>query len=312
MHAGIIGPPRELLQPSLFEVRSAYRRPVRVSGSRVVAALLLPLIGACGGSTAAGPDAAVGGTLGNATPLVDAFCAAARACCAKDGRSLDPLASCEASAAASFGAAQVASGTIRVDAPVFDACVAAYQRAATSCTATEAMTACRGMFIGTLSAGASCKQVADCRRDQGPMVCEMIITTPGVNPTTGICKPAPRGAENDPCLASCPIGRDCSTGLLSGEPNPPLAFCYEQDGLFCDSDQTCKRLNPLGAACFYDEGCGTGNHCDLGCARNLTVGATCQYHNSCGPGYNCPAGTCAPVPVAVDGTCEGLPQPPYF
>ena len=285
---------------------------MRVSGSLVVAACLLPLTGACGGSTPAGPDAAVGGTLGTATPLVDAFCAAARACCAKDGRSLDPLANCEATAGTTFGAAQVAAGTIRVDGPVFDACVAAYQRAATSCTFTEVMTACPGIFIGTLSSGATCRHVADCRRDQGPMVCVMIITTPGVTPTTGTCQPALRGAENDFCLASCPIGRDCSTGVLSGSPNPPLALCHEQDGLFCDSDQTCKPLNPLGAACFYDEGCGTGNYCLPGCERILTAGAACQYDNSCGPGYTCLAGACAPAPLAIDGSCEGSPQPPIF
>jgi hypothetical protein len=289
---------------------------VRVSGSLVfvagLAACLLPLTGSCGGSTHANPDAAVGGTIGTATPLVDAFCAAARACCAKDGRPVDPLASCEERAGATFGAAQVSAGTIRVDGPALDACVAAYQRAATSCTFTEVMTACRGIFIGTLSSGAACTQVADCRRDQGPMVCVMIQTSSGVTPTTGTCKPAMRGAENDPCLRSCPIGRDCSTGLLSGFPNPPLALCHEQDGLFCDSDQTCKPLKPLGADCFYDEGCGTGNYCLPGCERILTVGAACQYNRSCGPGYTCAAGACAPGPLAIDGSCEGYPQPPTF
>jgi hypothetical protein len=291
---------------------SDYARAVRVSGVLVFAACLPVLTGACGGSKPPDSDAGVGGMIGSAAPLVDAFCAAARACCAQAGRSLDTLARCEQSAGASYGAAEVADGAIRVDGPAFDACVAAYQRAATSCAFTEVMTACRGIYIGTLSSGDACKQVADCRRDKGPMICEMIITTPGVNPTTGICKLAPRGKENDPCIGSCPIGGDCSIGLLSGEPNPPLALCHEQDGLFCDSDQTCHRLNPLGAACFYDWGCGTGNYCDQGCARILAAGAACQYNNSCGPGYTCAAGACAPAPLATDGTCEGLPQHPMF
>lgn len=286
---------------------------MRVLGSLVVAACLPSLAGSCGGSNNANPDASVGGMIGTATPLVDAFCAAARACCAKDGRPLEPLANCEQNAGATFGAAQVSAGTIRVDGAAFDACVAAYQRAATSCTFTEVMTACRGIFIGTLSSGATCTQVADCRRDQRPMVCVLIQTTSGVTPTTGTCQPAPRGAENDACLASCPIGRDCSIGLLSGMPNPPLALCYEQEGLFCDSDQTCKPLKPLGAAeCFYDEGCGTGNYCLPGCERLLTVGAACQYDRSCGPGYTCAAGACAPAPLATDGACEGYPQQPTF
>ena len=250
---------------------------------------------------------------GTAASLVDAFCAAARACCAKDGRPLGPLAGCETNAGDTLGAAQIAAGTIRIDGAKLDACVAAYGRAATSCTFTEVMTACHGMFIGTLSAGATCVHVTDCRRDHGPMVCVAIQVTSGVTPTTGTCQPAPRGAAGDPCLASCTLGQvDCSTGLLSGTPDPPLALCYEKDGLFCDTDGTCKPLSRPGGDCFLDESCGSGRYCLPGCEPLLATGTACQFNRSCGPGYTCASGTCAAAPLATDGACEGYPQPPTF
>jgi hypothetical protein len=251
-----------------------------------------------------------GGMSGAATPLVDAFCAAARACCAKDGRPPGPLTSCEANAAATLDAAGLASGTVRLVGAAFDACVAAYQRAATSCTFAEVTTACRGVFIGTLSAGATCTRVSECQRDRGPMVCVLIQQTSGVTPTVGTCAAAPRGAKGDPCLGSCPRGTDCSVTLVSGEPNPPLAVCHEEDGLACSSYQICEPLQPEGGDCIYDETCGTGNYCLPGCEPLLTAGTACQYNRSCGPGYTCATGACAPAPLATDGACEGWPQLP--
>jgi hypothetical protein len=269
--------------------------------------------GGLAGAGGVGGAGGAGGMTGSATALVNAFCAAARACCAKDGRPLDPLASCETNAAETFGAAEIDAGTIRVDGAKLDACVAAYQHAATSCTVTEVLAACHGMFIGTLPAGATCVRVADCRRDQGPMVCVAIQVTSGVTPTTGTCQPAPRGKNGDPCLLSCPSGQDdCSTGLISGTPNPPLALCHEADGLFCDTDQTCKPLNAPGADCFLDEGCGSGSYCLPGCQPLIAIGAACQLNRSCGPGATCASGACAAAPLATDGACDGTPQPPTF
>jgi hypothetical protein len=287
---------------------------VRFGTLQVFVAFGLSLTGACGSNhTEPNPGGGLGGMLGTASPLVDAFCAAARACCAKDGRPLDPLANCETNAGATLDADGLTAGTVRVAGAAFDACVATYQRAATTCTFADVTTACRGVFVGTLSTDATCTHVSECRRDAGPMVCVMIQQISGVTPSTGICAPAPRGANGDPCLGSCPRGVDCSVTLLSGDPNPPLAVCHEEDGLFCDSDQTCKPLNPAGGDCFYDEGCGTGNYCGLsGCEPLFGAGATCQYDRSCGPGYTCATGACAPAPLATDGACEGSPQLPIL
>src|SRR5262249_36572742 len=147
--------------------------------------------------------------------------------------------------------ALVGQGTVLLDAQAVAACAAAYQRAATACTIGDVLTACQGVFVGTKADGEPCATLYECRRDQGPATCLKILTG-DTTPALGICRRAPHASGGDPCVFSCQAGDDCSTETIPGSPDPPLALCFEADGLYCSTagdTPVCAPLAADGAAC---------------------------------------------------------------
>jgi hypothetical protein len=265
-----------------------------------------------GGASGTGGDGGKGGEMGSnpLSPLIDAFCAAARACCALAGEPEGALVTCEQQAAATNGnVALVAGGTVEVDSAALSACVSAFEAAATGCVLTDVLTACRGILRGTLDDGDACADVMECDRSAGPMVCKK-LQQGTADPDIGVCTPPPRGTLGDPCGSSCEEGQECSTTSSSPDDTYPITFCFEADGLYCPLGESCAAIVPDGGECSYDQTCGSDGFCLSSCEPLADEGDTCQFNYGCQAGLACVAGECAREPFANGDTCIG--HPPSF
>lgn len=274
---------------------------------------VLPLLGACagkssqsdaaggsggsqagsasGGANAGGVDTAA--ALGMLTQTIDAFCATARICCARDGLSMT-LDACESGLGdTSAPVASVASGAATLDAEKLAACRAAYVAAATTCELDLVMRACSGVLIGLVPEGGACRSGVECA---GPSTC--LIRSGDV----GVCYPMiPHGKAGDVCNGTCRAGDDCSKSMIRGTgPWPGPATCFEDEGLYCY--QTCKPLVGLGAACSDDDQCGYLGFCAGTCQKRGTKGEACA---PCVSTFSCVADKCVSPPFASDYTCTG-------
>jgi hypothetical protein len=267
--------------------------------------------GGTGGGTGGARDGGTGDgtTTGTLQPLVDAFCATARSCCGQAGRPVQALGGCESLAANDLTVGpSLANGKVLIDSAAFAACVAAYQAAATSCTLTGVLAACRNLFVGTLQDGDACTSVTECRRDQGPMVCLRIQPAGMPTPDMGVCRRAPRATNGQPCLSSCQTGSDCSVNAVNPSATDPIATCYETDGLYCPLDQeTCAPLVASGADCFWPDACGSAAVCGTVCMAPVAKGGACTFNRDCAAGLACTNNMCADQPVANDQICVGHP-----
>jgi hypothetical protein len=138
------------------------------------------------------------------------------------------------------------------------------------------------------------------------------LLTPNATPApaTGICKVPPRGKLGDPCFQTCAPGQNCSSTYSTDFPDPPLALCYESDGLFCSRaavDARCAPLPAVGDACSTTDGCGSTLFCGSAsvCSERQAAGAPCLQNSECAKGLGCVNAACAPVPIANDKTCSG-------
>jgi hypothetical protein len=266
------------------------------------------------GTTGAGTggDGGEGGAMDESplSPLIDAFCAAARSCCAIAGEPAGALEACENQAAAANGnVALAAGGTVDIDAAALAACVAAFEAAATECVLTDVLTACRGILRGTLGDGDACSDVMECDRSAGPMVCRK-LQMGTADPDIGVCTPPPRGTLGDACASSCEDGQECSTTSSSPDDAYPTAFCFEADGLYCVQGESCAAIVPDGDECTYNEACGSDGFCVSSCESLAGPAEMCQFNYGCQAGLACVEGKCAPEPFANSYTCVG--HPPSF
>jgi hypothetical protein len=275
-----------------------------------------------GGGKAGASGAGSGGTSGNGAgtagdgggagegsnplaPLIDAFCAAARACCAIAGQPAGALEQCEDQVVGTNGNfALVAGGTVEVDATALAACVAAFEAAETECVLTDVRTACRGILRGTLDDGDDCTDVMECDRSAGPMVCKK-LQQGTADPNIGVCTPPPRGTLGDPCALSCEEGQECSTTSSSPDDTYPLTLCFEADGLYCPLGESCAAIVPDGDDCTYNEACGSDGFCVSTCETLAGAGDVCQFNYGCQDGLACVSSECTPEPFANNDTCFG-------
>jgi hypothetical protein len=274
--------------------------------------------GGAAGASAGGSGAGRGGEGGAAgepetnplSPLIDAFCGAARACCLIAGQPEGALVACEdQAAAANTNFALAASGSVEVDPSALSSCVAAFEAAATDCVLTGVLAACRGIFRGTLGEGDPCTDVMECDRSAGPMVCKKLQQgTP--DPDVGVCARPPRGALGDPCASSCEQGEECSTTSSSPDDTFPITLCFEADGLYCPIGESCAAIVPDGGDCTYHQACGSDGFCSSSCESLAASGDDCQFNYGCADGLACVESRCTPEPFANGDTCVG--HPPSF
>lgn len=263
-----------------------------------------------GGASGTGGSAGDGGEAGDTgtnplSALIDAFCAAARSCCAMAGEPEGALTACEQQAAGTNGnVALVAGGTVEVDSASLAACVAAFEAATTECVLTDVLAACRGILRGTLHDGDACTDAMECDRSAGPVVCKK-LQQGTADPDIGVCTKPPRGTLGEPCGSSCEEGEECSTTSSSPDDTYPITFCFESDGLYCPIGESCAAIVPDGGDCTYDQACGSDGYCASSCETLAGTGDVCQFNYACGDGLACVEGECVPAPFANSDTCVG-------
>lgn len=250
------------------------------------------------GGAAGAPDL---GALGS---LIEAFCSAARACCSTDATPV-ALGDCEdAFVSQSDNVALVAGGKAVVDQRALARCVAAYEKARTSCLQDEVLAACHGVLLGTVAEDGACTDVLECDRSTGPKVC---LKIQGSGKNLGVCKTPPRGVSGDPCAQSCEVGSYCSSTTSSPTASVPITLCYEEDGLYCEIGEACTPIVNHGEDCTWDEACGSDGFCDSTCVPLGGTGDACQFNFGCDAGLACISGYCSPEPFASSQACLGYP-----
>jgi hypothetical protein len=269
--------------------------------------------GSSAGGGVSGSAGANGGASGSGstavqmlTPIINAFCAAARSCCAKQGVSAT-LDDCEAMfPMREPTVASVASGAITLDPTALAACRAAYTQAATSCTENPVVSACQNVFVGTRAENEACSNGQECKRDQGPVTC--LITTQ--NGTSGVCKKIPHGKAGDACSFDCEKGEDCSSTTY-GVADSNITLCFEEDGLYCDTSSDAAKCAPilaLNAPCTGFDACGSANFCETTCQKLSTLGEPCG--EECLEVLECIDNQCQSPPFASDSICMGYSYGP--
>jgi len=266
-----------------------------------------------------------GGAPGFATaaaldPLIQAFCAASRACCKPGDVPDERLGDCETTAAVQLDTTGLVAGRVTLNAAPLAACVTAYQHAATTCSTDEVFSVCRELLTGTVPIGGTCSHVWDCKKDQGPTACfaTQVMTEPPYL-LVGVCRLEPAGKLGDACMASCPLGSDCSTAFVTDTPDQSITLCHEKDGLYCNPDHLCAALSTMGGACSpssFGDDCPAATYCDEinpptpACVARNAPGAACDFNSTCTTGYTCVDHRCAPRPLDDDRSCTGIPRYP--
>jgi len=266
-----------------------------------------PLAGnGAGGSAGAG--GAGGDAMAVAKALADfttAFCMAARICCAPAPGAAGLLADCETTLpSTSMRYAAIVAGTVVPDLTRLPACTAALQQATTTCLVPDA---CQNIWQGTRATGEPCTQslqALQCRNDAGDTLC---YREAGAMPAvfTGVCQPAMRGALGTPCVASCGPGITCSQALYTTATSP-MAICYTQDGLYCES-AACAAILPAGAPCTASPQCGTESYCATTCTPRKAAGQPCLQDTECSQVNHlyCVNDVCSAAALASDAVCGG-------
>ncbi len=265
-----------------------------------------------GGDHSGGASGGAGAGAGGAShaadvlmPVVNAFCAAARACCSSENAPAE-LDDCESSFAqhdATFLALEM--GTVTIDQAGLAACLTAYQQAAMKCEEIPVLSACRGLVHGTQKEHEKCLQVGECAHAQGEAVACVVE---GQDATEGVCAKVVHGKVGDACLITCNQGDDCSFTSYGAAPSD-VVYCFEQDGLFCSSESGhCAAITALGAPCASDD-CGSANYCDTTCKKRSGLGEPCTQ--TCLSSLQCMNNQCLSPSFTVGSTCSGQWFGPY-
>jgi hypothetical protein len=268
-----------------------------------------------GGTSGSGGAPSTGGATGGtgnqedpAEPLANAFCAAARHCCDDAGLGTAALSECEAQLAVQLPNFELSrDGVLEVDGPALDACVAAFEEAATSCALTGLLSLCGRVWRGTKQQGEPCTDVSQCDRSDGPKACVRNLET-GSQTEPGVCADLPHGQDAQPCSQSCAEGADCSTNFSSFEAEPVTTLCHEADGVYCaidEDDAACAPLTARGSPCDSSSQCTALDFCDTTCQPRSLRGEACQFSFGCSADLLCIDGKCADARLATAELCAG-------
>ncbi|HWP08613.1 MAG TPA: hypothetical protein VNN72_22885 [Polyangiaceae bacterium] len=250
------------------------------------------------------------GALEDLHDVVATACSAAATCCMTMGIP-SMLDDCETMYDASQdGVYGIMSGHVTIDSAALARCKAAYSSSTDQCNLNAIVAACTGVFIGHQKAGDPCSGGYDCDRSTDAMSC-LITDTSGAHPV-GTCAKIPHAKLNEPCYGTCRAGENCSNSAQGIATPEDLALCFEDEGFFCDSNETtpvCKALLALGAQCDTAswDACGSHAECNTTCEKVGELGDPC---GSCFHAFQCIEGKCADPAWANESTCMGLPPGP--
>jgi hypothetical protein len=272
--------------------------------------------GTGGGAGTSTSDAGEGGSPGGDVEqmlealdeAVSAFCNAARTCCPAQGQPT-MLEDCEDKYATYRATPRsITDGAVTIDAGALARCQAAYADGPDQCNLNAVVAACRGVFIGTRAVDEPCADGYDCDRSQGAMTC--LIGDSSAEPPVGVCKEIPRAQVDEPCFSTCRAREDCSSTTFGAE--AALPFCFEADGLYCDSstaDAVCRPLTQVGEPCMAFDECGSSARCDGTCRAASDKGEPCG--DGCIHTFQCSdAGECVDPTWATSSACEGYAPGP--
>lgn len=208
------------------------------------------------------------------------------------------------------GVPGIMAGHVTIDAEALARCKAAYTNSTVQCNLNAIVAACDGVFVGHQKVGEPCIGGYDCDRSTDTMTC-LITDTSGENPM-GTCQKVPHAKLDEPCFSTCRAGEDCSSSTQGVATPEDLAECFEDDGLYCDNNETtpvCKALLALGAECDGAswDACGSHAQCNTTCEKVSDLGESC---GSCFHSYQCIEGKCADPDWATESTCMGSPPGP--
>jgi hypothetical protein len=208
------------------------------------------------------------------------------------------------------GVSGVMAGHITIDSAALARCKAAYENSTVQCNLNAIVAACDGVYVGHQQAGEPCIGGYDCDRSTDTMTC-LITDTSGDSPV-GTCEKVPRAKVNEPCFSTCRAGEDCSSSTQGIASPEDLALCFEDDGLYCDNNETtpvCKTILALGTECDGGswDACGSHAQCNTTCEKVSDLGESC---GSCFHSYTCVEGKCVDPDWATESTCMGFPPGP--
>jgi hypothetical protein len=171
--------------------------------------------------------------------------------------------------------------------------------------------ACARMCRSRLHTGAICEHWSDCAQPEEARVsCVPMDDSDGPR----FCVRQTRGRRGDRCLETCrdlpkeggwqcyPTGPNLADSTLI-----QLAACYQNDGLFCSEDGTCRESIAQGGSCDGFAQCVDGTLCDSDsrkCMKRAEIGFSCTSSSLCVDDSYCSSeGLCAPT-KANGSTCE--------
>jgi Dickkopf N-terminal cysteine-rich region len=149
----------------------------------------------------------------------------------------------------------------------------------------------------TEMAARSCDRTS--REGRIPLVCKHVFE--GRVPAEETCAFDQECISGSCLLPGCPAGQCCPGGCKAGEPSPPGTACQFdtqcEDEAFCGVDRVCVALVGAGTSCRKDSECAYG----LGC-----VGKTALQDGTCKAlpalGQPCPDNACADAGAVCDST----------
>jgi hypothetical protein len=207
---------------------------------------------------------------------VSQVCEAFGRCCGAGGYAFGRTA-CESSVRQRYAQRTCADGSF-FDAQAADACLAQIAEAMSRCPPDQDIPVCARICTGRKPLGAPCAATRECARDDR---FEVLCRAEG---GAMMCAPE-RAAKDATCRETA--GRTTLGERIawpSGGQSSDGGVCYYDDGLYCDPQNRCAPLVPLGGACERDVACGPGGRCQPEqhtCVPAVRVGEPCWDYWAC-------------------------------
>ncbi|HEX6242978.1 MAG TPA: hypothetical protein VFZ61_18825 [Polyangiales bacterium] len=276
--------------------------------------LSLPFILACAAEER-GDNASVTDALSLWARYAELACQKARGCCDQEGFSTNALADCETDLVRQTGVDQlirfVGDESVTMNRALFTRCLEEGQKQLDQCVTPSPIEACVDSIRGALAEGDACESSIQCSNREGSALCLRVVAEEAdvTDTTPGICHNQVRGKPGDACVHTCE-DPPCLLRLTTREQPEGTAFCFWEDGLYCDRSQDrCAQLVETGQECSSSEACGRDAYCndDGVCQRRAQAGAQCEFDDECAGSLLCAdsAGTCEQASPFDEDFCTG-------